>query len=416
MEQYQIISLGGSGEDSRNCFYVQAGAECFLLDCGVRRELHIGVKRVYPALTREIAQKLTAVFISHAHEDHTAALPYLHELGYRGPVYGTQETLTEVKNFLQKWVDYIKRGGDTIPFQEENINALDFRALTLGEHTFPTFRVRLGRSGHMMGSVWFHFTFGERTLLYTGDFTYDGRLLACDQPPHADTVIMECAYAARQLDQNAQYDHLLALAQKTLAAGGKFLLPVPAKGRGIDLLELLSTSGMPIFAEESVLKSARSLSRAEAWLRRPLDIQWINVRAVNGENRNAVVNVPRGAIYLFPDGMMTSPSALFYYDRFKGEEANRIVITGHTSKGTVGSMIFQPEYRRENQVCIQAEQCTVKVHLDCQDALKLSEHLCPKRVMLFHSDCKDCQALSNLLAQRNIEVFCTPSNSMRCPF
>ena len=126
MEQYQIISLGGSGEDSRNCFYVQAGAERFLLDCGVRRELHIGVKRVYPALTREIAQKLTAVFISHAHEDHTAALPYLHELGYRGPVYGTQETLTEVKNFLQKWVDYIKRGGDTIPFQEENINALDF--------------------------------------------------------------------------------------------------------------------------------------------------------------------------------------------------------------------------------------------------------------------------------------------------
>ena len=79
-------------------------------------------------------------------------------------------------------------------------------------------------------------------------------------------------------------------------------------------------------------------------------------------------------------------------------------------------MIFQPEYRQENQVCIQAEQCTVKVHLDCQDALKLSEHLCPKRVMLFHSDCKDCQALSNLLAQRSIEVFCTPSNSMRCPF
>lgn len=114
--------------------------------------------------------------------------------------------------------------------------------------------------------------------------------------------------------------------------------------------------------------------------------------------------------------MMTSPSALFYYDRFKGGEANRIVITGHTSKGTVGSMIFQPEYRQENQVCIQAEQCTVKVHLDCQDALKLSEHLCPKRVMLFHSDCKDCQALSNLLAQRSIEVFCTPSNSMRCPF
>lgn len=416
MEQYQIISLGGSGEDSRSCFYVQAGTEHFLLDCGIRRELYTGVERVYPALTEEIAQSLTAVFLSHAHEDHTAALPYLYELGYRGPVYGTQETLTEVKKFLQKWVDYVKRGGDTLPFHEGNINALNFHALTLGEHTFPSCRVRLGRSGHMMGSVWFHFAFGERTLLYTGDFTFDGRLLACDQPPHADTVIMECAYAARRLNQDAQYDHLLTLAQETLAAGGKFLLPVPAKGRGIDLLEFLSTSGMPVFAEESVLKSAGSLSRAEAWLRRPLDIQGINVRVVNGENRNAAVNVPEGAIYLFPDGMLTSPSALFYYERFKDGDINRIVITGHASKGTVGSMIFQPEYRQENQVCIQAEQCTVKVHLDCQDALKLTERLGPKRVMLFHSDREDCQTLSNLLTQRSIEVFCTLSNSLRCPF
>ena len=71
----KITSLGGSGEDSRNCFYVQGESFSFLLDCGVRREI-ADVSVVYPLLTEKIARSLDAVFLSHAHEDHTAALPY----------------------------------------------------------------------------------------------------------------------------------------------------------------------------------------------------------------------------------------------------------------------------------------------------------------------------------------------------
>ena len=76
-----VTSLGGSGEEARNCFLLEAGNHTVLLDCGVRREALGEFDRVYPALTREIAGRLTAVFLSHAHEDHVAALPYLYELG-----------------------------------------------------------------------------------------------------------------------------------------------------------------------------------------------------------------------------------------------------------------------------------------------------------------------------------------------
>ena len=81
--EYRLISLGGSGEDCRSCFYLTGPKANILLDCGVRREIHSPASRVYPALTEEIARSLDAVFLSHAHEDHTAALPYLYKLGYR---------------------------------------------------------------------------------------------------------------------------------------------------------------------------------------------------------------------------------------------------------------------------------------------------------------------------------------------
>ena len=103
----EIRALGGSGEDSRNCFLVRWDDGSILLDCGVRREI-AAVDVVYPLLTEEIAQNLDAVFLSHAHEDHTAALPYLYHLGYGGKVYATEETISLTPGFLRKWHDYAK--------------------------------------------------------------------------------------------------------------------------------------------------------------------------------------------------------------------------------------------------------------------------------------------------------------------
>ena len=103
----KIISLGGSGEDSRSCFLVQSENLSVLFDCGVRREI-ADVSRVYPLITKEIAENLDAVIISHAHEDHSAALPYLYALGYQGAVYASDETITLIPSYLRKWAQYVK--------------------------------------------------------------------------------------------------------------------------------------------------------------------------------------------------------------------------------------------------------------------------------------------------------------------
>ena len=264
-----VTSLGGSGEEARNCFLLEAGNHTVLLDCGVRREALGELDRVYPALTREIAGRLTAVFLSHAHEDHVAALPYLYELGYRGNVYGTEETIRLAGGFMKKWADFVASAGGNLPFSAEAMKRVAFSAISLGRQVVEGLSVTAGRSGHMLGSCWLRFEHGGKSLLYTGDMTLAGRLLATDLPPESDGAVVDCAYAGRILSQTGQYGALVDLAEEVAAGGGKLLLPVPPNGRGSDILLHLCENlrGVPVYAEANVAALCGELLKERKWLR-----------------------------------------------------------------------------------------------------------------------------------------------------
>ena len=264
-----VTSLGGSGEEARNCFLLEAGNHTVLLDCGVRREALGEFDRVYPALTREIAGRLTAVFLSHAHEDHVAALPYLYELGYRGNVYGTEETIRLAGGFMKKWADFVTSAGGRLPFSVETMKQVAFSAISLGRQVVEGLSVTAGRSGHMLGSCWLRFEHGGKSLLYTGDMTLAGRLLATDLPPESDGAVVDCAYAGRTLSQTGQYGALVDLAEEVAAGGGKLLLPVPPNGRGSDILLHLCENlrEVPVYAEANVAALCGELLKERKWLR-----------------------------------------------------------------------------------------------------------------------------------------------------
>lgn len=405
----QIISLGGSGEDSRSCFLLVREQGAILLDCGVRREIHAPVSKVYPALTKDIAQSLQAVFLSHAHEDHTAALPYLYELGYRGPIYATEPTLVMVKSFLHKWTNYVLAGGGTLPFREENIDKLNFLPLKLGTNDVAGISVTLGRSGHMLGSCWIQFDFDGKTVLYTGDLTYDGLLLQADPLPKSDAVVMECAYAGRHLSQSEQYVRLAQSVLRTIDSGGKVLLPVPPNGRGSDIYLYLKSLGVPICVESAVAVSTEKLYASSEWIRSTPLWSETNSQLVipeNAEERKRLALLHGGMVYITPDGMLSSPVALSYFELLKQDPKNNIILSGHTALGTVGNCIFIEEYRVANNVQAQSEKITIKVHPDEDDALALIAGCGASKVMLFHATKESCNNILEQLAARKITCCC----------
>jgi ribonuclease J len=94
--QMEIVPLGGLGEFGMNMMSIRFGEDIVVVDAGLMfpRDDLLGVDLVIPdfAYLLENKERVRAVLLTHGHEDHIGALPYLLK-DLRVPVYGTPLTL-----------------------------------------------------------------------------------------------------------------------------------------------------------------------------------------------------------------------------------------------------------------------------------------------------------------------------------
>jgi ribonuclease J len=101
----KVTPLGGLGEVGMNAMVLEHAGERVLVDCGVRfpRPDQLGIDVVVPDFTslRDEPDRLKAVVLTHAHEDHLGALPFLLR-EWPVPVYGTPFTLALARHRLEE--------------------------------------------------------------------------------------------------------------------------------------------------------------------------------------------------------------------------------------------------------------------------------------------------------------------------
>ncbi len=102
----RIIPLGGLNEIGKNMTCYECSNDMFIVDCGLAfpDETMLGIDIVIPDftyVTKNNRDKVRGIFITHGHEDHIGALPYLlKELNV--PVYATRLTIGLIKNKLKE--------------------------------------------------------------------------------------------------------------------------------------------------------------------------------------------------------------------------------------------------------------------------------------------------------------------------
>lgn len=100
-----LIPLGGLGEIGNNMTAIRYGNSIIIVDCGMEfpDDDMLGIDTVIPDYTflLENRKRIKGIFLTHGHEDHIGALPYvLKELNV--PVYGTRLTIGIVRHKLKE--------------------------------------------------------------------------------------------------------------------------------------------------------------------------------------------------------------------------------------------------------------------------------------------------------------------------
>jgi ribonuclease J len=114
----RLLPLGGLGEIGKNMTVIEYGGKIVVVDTGLMfptAEMH-GIDLVLPDFTylRDRAEDIEAIVLTHGHEDHVGALPYvLREIGSPPVIYGGLLTIGMVRSKLDE-----HKLGESAPLQE----------------------------------------------------------------------------------------------------------------------------------------------------------------------------------------------------------------------------------------------------------------------------------------------------------
>jgi ribonuclease J len=103
----RVLPLGGLGEIGKNMTVVEYGDRIIVVDAGLRFPTTdmLGIDLVLPDFSylRERVDDIEAIVVTHGHEDHLGALPWvLRELGAQPPVYGGRLTIAMARSKLDE--------------------------------------------------------------------------------------------------------------------------------------------------------------------------------------------------------------------------------------------------------------------------------------------------------------------------
>jgi KH/beta-lactamase-domain protein len=367
-EWIRIVGLGGFREVGRSCLLVQTQNSKVLVDVGVNASTS-DTSKAYPYLNMLgfSIKSLDAVVISHGHMDHMGFLPYLFAYGYDGPVYCTPPTRDLMVLLQQDYINLCKKSLNIEPLYSKKDIHNELKHVIPVDYSevvdiTPEIKMTLYNAGHILGSASVHLHIGEgaHNLVYTGDMKFGFTRLfdpANTRFPRVETLLIESTYGGRNdltINRFESEKRLTDIIEKTIARGGKVLIPVFAVGRSQEILLVLEEYArkhpefqVPIYIDGMVLEASAIHTAYPEYLREQLQRRILSdrspfenplIKVAKGTDKEEIVN-GGPAIILAPSGMLAGGPSLEYLKLMADNEKNTLIFVGYQSSLSLGHKI-----------------------------------------------------------------------------
>jgi integrator complex subunit 11 len=352
----RVHTLGAGSEVGRSCFLISIEGVSVLLDAGVHMNPSSDSERI-PIIPTGI--QISAVIITHYHLDHVGALPHILEvsgvLSRDVEVIMTSPTRTLSPAVC---VDYCRGPNSDLYFPNHAIKCFSSHRIriigcgeTLSLRGCPEFKLTFLPTGHVVGGVCVILEYQGRSVVYTGDFSVnpDSLLNPICIPAHKiptfgfDVVVSECTHATTSSPSKEleSVERLICEAiHRTLARGGKVLVPVFAVGRAQELGSMVRRflgEAVPMFttspASQHASISIGSLHRQ--WIRSDVAPDHFNMHCLSESD-----SFPDQSIVFASPAMLEGGSSLRLFSEICEDTKNLVLLTGYCNRGTIGNSVI----------------------------------------------------------------------------
>ncbi len=450
----KIQFIGAAHEVTGSCTLLEINDRYYLVDCGMEQGIDVFQNVALPIS----ASRVDAVFLTHAHIDHSGMLPRLYKDGFRGIIYATEATakladimLKDSAHIQMSEIEWKNRKAERSGYEnyqptytlEDAIGAIKlFRGVPYNERITVSAGVdiRFTDIGHLLGSaaieIWLREGEVEKKIVFSGDVGNTDQPIIKDPSPIAETdyLVLESTYGSRNHERHTDTVEMLAqFIDKTLARGGNVIIPSFAIGRTQELLYaireikqrgLVKDTDFPVYVDSPLAIEATDIfskcdpvcfdEETNKLIEQGIDpIKFPDLRlSVTVEESKRINETSEPKVILSASGMCEAGRIRHHLKHNLWRPQNLILFVGYQAEGTLGRSLIEGAQSVRlfgEDIAVRAEIRSLKGtsgHADQQGLISWLDSFekKPRTVFLNHGNEESIAVLSDELKERGYAV------------
>ena len=431
----KIVFLGGAHDIGASSTFIEIGGHRVLVDAGIRMT---GADVLPDLALLPDHGGIEAILVTHAHTDHTGALPVVHRAYPHVPVYTTPGTAAIMAVLLQDALGIMQgrvtRERDLPLYAPADVDSLFSRIRPVGlGQTIRLFDGAVAATffpaGHILGAACIGLESDTESVLVTGDYSVTPQLTVGGMVPpltlgrqfRPDVLITESTYGNRlHANRESEMRRFVESVAQVVTAGGRVLIPAFAVGRAQEVLLILAgamscgeIAPFPVWVDGLVRQVCQTYTAHPYDLAPPLQRQITRhgnpffgvtrrgaafTAITDTAEREHLRATPTPGCIVTSSGMLSGGPSAFYAAAIATEPQSAIFLTGYQDEELPGRAILAVAEATDpaarwlplNGEAI-AVRCTVakyglSAHADGDQIAALIAHLDPVETVLVHGE------------------------------